>query len=111
MGASKRLSEIYLQKLNETSKTNFSAVRFGNVMDSSGSVLQTFRRQLKKGGPLTVTHPEVNRYFMTIGEAAFLVIITSFVSYKSCKDEGIYMLKMGDPVKIYDIAKRIINLS
>lgn len=111
MGASKRLSEIYLQKLNEISKTNFSAVRFGNVMDSSGSVLQTFRSQLKKGGPLTVTHPEVNRYFMTIGEAAFLVIIASYVSSKTSKNKGIYMLKMGEPVKIYDIAKRIINLS
>ena len=111
MGASKRLSEIYLQKLNQCTDTDIIAVRFGNVMDSSGSVLQTFRRQIKNGGPLTVTHPEVNRYFMTIGEAAYLVIMSSFVSSSNKGKNGIYMLKMGNPAKILEIAKRMISLS
>ena len=74
MGASKRLAEISIQSLSKISgKTVLNSVRFGNVMDSSGSVLPTFRRQIKKGGPVTVTHPEIVRYFMTINEAAYLV--------------------------------------
>ena len=108
MGSSKRLAELYIQSRNkEQNHTILSAVRFGNVMDSSGSVIPTFRRQIKSGGPVTVTHPEIIRYFMTIGEAAYLVIMASLMS----KRDGIFMLKMGDPVKILDLATRMIRLS
>jgi FlaA1/EpsC-like NDP-sugar epimerase len=108
MGASKRLAEISIQSLSKSSsKTVLNSVRFGNVMDSSGSVLPTFRRQIKKGGPVTVTHPEIVRYFMTINEAAYLVVMSSLIA----KNGMIYMLKMGEAVKIDDIAKRMIKLS
>jgi len=108
MGASKRLAEIAIQGLSKSSsKTVLNSVRFGNVMDSSGSVLPTFRRQIKKGGPVTVTHPEIVRYFMTINEAAYLVVMSSLMA----KNGMIYMLKMGEAVKIDDIAKRMIKLS
>ena len=108
MGASKRLAELYVQSLNEISKDTFlTSVRFGNVIDSSGSVIPTFRKQIKNGGPITVTHPEIIRYFMSIGEAAYLVIVSSIIA----EEPGVYMLKMGDPVKIIDIAKRMIRLS
>jgi len=108
MGASKRLAEISIQGLSKSSsKTMLNSVRFGNVMDSSGSVLPTFRRQIKKGGPVTVTHPEIVRYFMTINEAAYLVVMSSLIA----KNGMIYMLKMGEAVKIDDIAKRMIKLS
>ena len=107
MGASKRLAEIYLEAAFTESKTIFSSVRFGNVLDSSGSVIPTFRKQIKNGGPVTVTHPDIIRYFMTIGEAAYLVILASIISEK----QEVYMLKMGDPVKIDDLARRLIKLS
>ena len=108
MGASKRLAEISIQGLSKSSsKTVLNSVRFGNVMDSSGSVLPTFRRQIKNGGPVTVTHPEIVRYFMTINEAAYLVVMSSLMA----KNGMIYMLKMGEAVKIDDIAKRMIKLS
>lgn len=107
MGASKRLAEIYLETAFTESKTIFSSVRFGNVLDSSGSVIPTFRKQIKKGGPVTVTHPDIIRYFMSIGEAAYLVILASIISEK----QEVYMLKMGDPVKIDDLARRLIKLS
>ena len=107
MGASKRLAEIYLEAAFTESKTIFSSVRFGNVLDSSGSVIPTFRKQIKNGGPVTVTHPDIIRYFMTIGEAAYLVILSSIISEK----QEVYMLKMGDPVKIDDLARRLIKLS
>ena len=108
MGVSKRLAELYIQELNKSSdNTILTSVRFGNVIDSSGSVIPTFRKQIKNGGPVTVTHPEIIRYFMTIGEAAYLVIISSIIA----KKPGVYMLKMGEPVKIDDIAKRMIKLS
>ena len=107
MGASKRLAEIYLDSISSESKTIFSSVRFGNVIDSSGSVIPTFRKQIRMGGPVTVTHPDIIRYFMTIGEAAYLVIIASIIT----DEPAIYMLKMGDPVKIDDLAKRLIKLS
>lgn len=108
MGASKRLAEISIQGLSKSSsKTMLNSVRFGNVMDSSGSVLPTFRRQIKKGGPVTVTHPEIVRYFMTINEAAYLVVMSSLIA----ENGMIYMLKMGEAVKIDDIAKRMIKLS
>ena len=108
MGSSKRMAELYIQSRSSDSKnTTLSSVRFGNVMNSSGSVIPIFRRQIKNGGPLTVTHPEIIRYFMTIGEAAYLVIISSIISSSS----QVYMLKMGDPVRILDIAKKMIRLS
>ena len=107
MGASKRLAEIYLEAAFTDSKTIFSSVRFGNVLDSSGSVIPTFRKQIKNGGPVTVTHPDIIRYFMTIGEAAYLVILASIITNK----QEVYMLKMGDPVKIDDLARRLIKLS
>ena len=107
MGASKAMAEIFIQSLNLKSETLLISVRFGNVMDSSGSVIPTFRKQIKNGGPVTVTHPEIIRYFMTIGEAAYLVIMASIIA----KNSAVYMLKMGQPVKISEIAKRLIKLS
>ena len=90
MRASKRLAELYVQSLNEISKDTFlTSVRFGNVIDSSGSVIPTFRKQIKNGGPITVTHPEIIRYFMSIGEAAYLVIVSSIIA----EEPGVYMLK------------------
>lgn len=108
MGASKRLAEIVLQALDEeTSSTTFSMVRFGNVLDSSGSVVPLFRKQIKDGGPITLTHTDVTRYFMTIPEAAQLVI----QSLSLAKGGDVFVLDMGKPVKIYDLAKRMIELS
>ncbi len=111
MGASKRLGEMILQALYEkqTSKeiTKFSMVRFGNVLDSSGSVIPKFRKQIKDRVPITLTHPDISRYFMTIKEAAELVIQASAMS-----DGGdVFVLDMGDSVKIIDLAKKMINLS
>lgn len=109
MGASKRVAEIILQAVaNENVYTNFIAVRFGNVLGSSGSVVPKFRKQIRLGGPVNVTHKKVNRYFMTIEEASSLVIQASSLSEKG---GGIYLLEMGEPVFIYDLAKRMINLS
>ncbi len=109
MGATKRLAEMIVQTFNarEGCKTRFSMVRFGNVLASSGSVIPKFQEQIRKGGPITVTHPEVNRFFMTITEAAQLVIQAGSMA------EGgeVFLLDMGKPVKIMDLAKRMINLS
>jgi FlaA1/EpsC-like NDP-sugar epimerase len=115
MGASKRLAEMVLQALSTTQKqTIFAMVRFGNVLDSSGSVVPLFRAQIKSGGPVTVTHPEVTRYFMTISEAAQLVIQAGALTKappKSGQAAPVYLLDMGVPVKIYDLARHMIDLS
>lgn len=108
MGASKRLAELACQGLSHVnSKTCFSMVRFGNVLGSSGSVIPLFTQQIEKGGPITVTHPEVTRYFMTIPEAASLVIQAGAMA----KGGEVFVLDMGEPVKIMDLAKRMISLT
>ena len=108
MGASKRMAELALQALAQLpSSTIFSMVRFGNVLGSSGSVVPLFRKQIKAGGPITVTHPDIIRYFMTIPEAAQLVIQAGAMS----KGGEVFLLDMGKPVKIVDLAKRMISLS
>jgi FlaA1/EpsC-like NDP-sugar epimerase len=115
MGASKRLAEMVLQALANQSgiKTQLSMVRFGNVLDSSGSVVPLFRSQINAGGPVTLTHPEVTRYFMTIPEAAQLVIQAgAMASVSGEMDQGtVFVLDMGEPVKIVDLAQRMIELS
>jgi FlaA1/EpsC-like NDP-sugar epimerase len=108
MGASKRLAEMILQGLAELRPvTNFSIVRFGNVLDSSGSVVPKFRQQIRSGGPVTVTHPEITRFFMTIPEAAQLVIQAGAMA-----DGGdVFVLNMGNPIYILDLARRMVELS
>jgi len=108
MGASKRLAEMVLQGLaGNTSSTKFTMVRFGNVLGSSGSVVPKFRQQIRDGGPITLTHADVTRYFMTIPEAAQLVIQAGAMA----KGGDVFVLDMGEPVKIMDLARRIIELS
>ena len=108
MGASKRLAEMVLQALTPVHpNTRFSMVRFGNVLGSSGSVVPKFRRQIRDGGPITLTHPEMTRYFMTIPEAAQLVIQAGAMA----KGGDVFVLDMGDPVKILDLATRMVELS
>ena len=108
MGASKRLAEMALQALAaNTSGTKFSMVRFGNVLGSSGSVVPKFRQQIREGGPITLTHPEVTRFFMTIPEAAQLVIQAGAMA----KGGDVFVLNMGQSVKIMDLAQRMIELS
>lgn len=108
MGATKRLAELVLQALaTQEQTTRFSIVRFGNVLDSSGSVVPKFREQIKKGGPITVTHPEITRYFMTMSEAAQLVIQAGAMA----KGGDVFVLEMGEPVKIIDLATEMAFLS
>jgi len=112
MGATKRFAEMILQAISQKyqgkgNATNFSMVRFGNVLDSSGSVIPLFKKQIKNGGPVTVTDPEIIRYFMTIPEAAQLVIQAGAMS----KGGDVFLLDMGEPVKILDLAKKMIRLS
>ena len=107
MGACKRVAEIYCQNLDAHAETRFMTVRFGNVLDSAGSVVPLFRQQIRAGGPVTVTHPEISRYFMTIPEACQLILQTASIG----KGGEIFALDMGEPVKIRDLAEQMIRLA
>ena len=110
MGVTKRISEKYCQSLANSSKTNFKIVRFGNVLGSTGSVVPLFQKQLEKGGPLTVTHPKMKRYFMTVREAVELVIQSATLENKIMQG-GIFVLEMGQPIAITEIAEQLIRLA
>ena len=105
MGASKRLAELVIQDLSKSSKTVFTMVRFGNVLGSSGSVIPKFKSQINAGGPITVTHEEITRYFMSIPEAAYLVLHAGTLA----NGGDVFLLDMGDPVKIVELAKSMVR--
>ena len=106
MGATKRLGELVVRRMDEMSRTHFSVVRFGNVLDSAGSVVPIFREQIKNGGPLTVTHPEARRFFMTISEAVGLVLKAAYGDFGQ-----LCVLEMGEPIRILDLARHMIVMS
>jgi FlaA1/EpsC-like NDP-sugar epimerase len=112
MGATKRIAERYCQALDLLAETHYVTVRFGNVLGSTGSVVPLFQRQLARGGPLTVTHPEITRFFMTVREAVELVLEASALGLKHPEHQGkIFVLDMGEPVRIADLARQMIRLA
>jgi FlaA1/EpsC-like NDP-sugar epimerase len=110
MGSTKRLAELYVQHVNRTSGTACSLVRFGNVLGSSGSVLETWKRQIADGGPVTVTDPRMTRYFMSIPEAAALVIQAAALTDRTAASGEVFVLDMGEPFKVIDLARRFIEM-
>ena len=112
MGSTKRLAETIMQAMaTEKGDTRFVAVRFGNVLGSTGSVVPRFQKQLERGGPLTVTHKDMTRYFMTVREAVELVLQSASLGFEAEEKGGLYVLDMGTPVKIDDLARQMIQLA